>query len=102
MLATAVAAAASLLVAATTAATAAGVAVVLGVAAAATTTATRAAGGADELEVVDDNGQLGALPAAVLVFPLVVLEPALDEDGLALAHVLVEHLGPTRLHLLVG
>src|SRR6478672_6320207 len=41
---------------------------------------------ADELEVLDDDRQLRALPAAVLVFPLVVLEPAFDEDRLALGH----------------
>src|SRR5205814_458562 len=46
----------------------------------------------DELEILHDDGDLGALSAALLVFPLVELEPALDEDRLALGHVLVDHL----------
>ena len=48
---------------------------------------------ADELEVLDDDGDLAALAAALLVFPLVVLQAALDEDGLALGEVLVDDLG---------
>src|SRR5207237_862743 len=35
---------------------------------------------ADELEVLDDHVELGALAASLLVLPLIVLEAALDKD----------------------
>src|SRR5687767_12121724 len=72
---------------------------------AATTTAAAftatAVAAADELEVLDHDGQLAALPAALLVLPGVELEPAFDEDRLALLEVLVDDLGllPERGHV---
>ena len=61
---------------------------------AATSAATAAAvAAAEELEVLDDDRELAALAAALLVFPGVVLQPAFDEDRLALLAVLVDDLG---------
>src|SRR5207237_429708 len=48
---------------------------------------------AEELEVLDDDRQLAALPAALLVFPTVELETSFDEKRTALLAVLVDHLG---------
>ncbi len=45
---------------------------------------------ADELEVLDDHGQLMAFPAALLVFPTIVFQTALNEDRLALGEILVD------------
>ena len=80
---------------ATTAVPAAAVLAHVGVVEASPAAATPAAvsvAAADELEVVDDDGELGALAAALLVFPGVVLDAALYEDGLALGEVLVDDL----------
>ena len=50
-------------------------------------------GGAEKLEIFDDDTQLAALPAAVLVVPGVVLQPALNEQLLALVAILLNDLG---------
>src|SRR5205823_4830129 len=46
----------------------------------------------EELEVIDDHRVLAALAAALLVFPGVVLQPSLDQQGSALSAVLVDDL----------
>src|SRR5687768_12782768 len=58
-----------------------------------TTAATLSVAAADELKVLDHHGQLAAFAAALLVLPAIELQPPLDEDGLALGEVLVDHLG---------
>src|SRR5690606_24918584 len=60
------------------------------IAAVTATAAATAIAAADELEVLDDDAELGTLAAALLVFPLVVLEAAFDEDGFTLLAVLVD------------
>src|SRR5262245_11535386 len=56
-------------------------------------TAAGAVAPADELEIIHVHAQLAALAASLFVFPLIVLEPAFDEDRLALGEVLVDDLG---------
>src|SRR4051794_17461207 len=53
----------------------------------------RAVAAREELELLDDDGPLRPLAPAVLVVPLVVLQPAVDEDRVALVQVLVDRLG---------
>src|SRR5205823_6600169 len=48
---------------------------------------------AEELELLDDHRELAALRAGLGVFPSVVLQPAFDEEGLALMAILVDNLG---------
>src|SRR4029077_3255945 len=53
----------------------------------------------DEREAFQDDFQLALLLVSVLVFPLIELEPALDEEGAALFHVLGNDLRLTAKRL---
>src|SRR5256885_12009240 len=57
----------------------------------ATTTSTAVAA-SNELETFHHDRQLAALAAALLVFPLVVLQASFDEDRLALGEILIVEL----------
>ena len=52
---------------------------------------------AEELDVVDDDLVLGPLAAAVLVFPLVELQPAFDVERVAFLGVLRDQVGQVPL-----
>src|SRR5262249_39505028 len=54
---------------------------------------------AEELDALDDDLVLGPLAAAVLVFPLVQLQPALDEQRVALLGVLRDQVGQVPLRV---
>src|SRR5947207_2639008 len=50
-------------------------------------------GRTEKLEVLDDHAHFAALPAAVLVIPRVVFQPAFNEQRLALFAILLNDLG---------